>query len=304
MRLRHALATGATVALLAVPSVVAGTALAAPTATAPGPTPPPVGGGGADTAGGADTIAVPERQPTCGNAADTAFPIGTRIKDGPTTYEAGGGFRTWRVELTNTTARTCGNIHPVIVFTDRAQTLQPSHIQLEFYEDERGPAEGGRPHPVTIEKTDHNELVGVLDNGFPGYTVPPGRTLTVPVRLAFTSAARPDEITANAAIVQRRGDDGDWVGESGDYRFAVRGEERPAGEATAEPTGPPPTGEAAEPGVAEELSKTGHDTFLVAGATALALLLGTGARWWVGRRDGGRRGVERRDGGRRGAGRS
>ncbi|MFJ8647031.1 hypothetical protein ACIRNI_13000 [Streptomyces sp. NPDC093546] len=285
MRLRHALATGATVALLAVPSA-AGTALAAPT-------PPPVAGGGADTSGGADTIAVPERQPTCGNPTDTAFPIGTRIKDGPTAYEAGGGFRTWHVELTNTTARTCGNIHPVIVFTDRAQALLPSQVQLEFYEDEKGPAQGGRPHPVTIERTDHNELVGVLDNGFPGYTVPPGRTLTVPVRLAFTSDARPDEVTANAAIVQRRGDDGDWVGESGDYRFTVHGEEeRPTGETTAgeRPTGPSPPGEAAtgEPGVVEELPRTGHDTLLLAGATALALLLGAGARWWVGRRGRGR----------------
>ncbi|MET7927355.1 hypothetical protein ABZT43_25820, partial [Streptomyces sp. NPDC005349] len=32
---------------------------------------------------------------------------------------------------------------------------------------------------------------------------------------AFTSDARPNSVVANAAVVQRRGDDGDWVGQSG-----------------------------------------------------------------------------------------
>ncbi|WP_052411556.1 hypothetical protein [Streptomyces sp. NRRL S-118] len=322
MRLRTALAAGATLTALA-PAALTGAATPAVAVTADsarGPAGPaassaaPVAGGGADTSGGTETIAVPGRQPTCGNPTDTAFPIRTRITGGPTAYVPGGGFGTWRVELTNTTSRACGNIHPVIVFTDRSQSLQPSQIQLEFYDGEdpttgtdgTGRTEGtdgtegmegtegvdgtgataprtaqpgqsgGRPHPVTVERTDRNELVGVLDDGFPGYTVPPGRTVTVPVRLAFTSDTRPDEVTANAAIVQRRGDDGDWVGESGDYRFTVRAEERPP--ATDGSASRPPA-----PGVAEELPRTGLDALILAGASAVAFALGAGAQLLVGR---------------------
>src|SRR5690606_18098223 len=54
-----------------------------------------------------------------------------------------------------------------------------------------------------------------------GFTVGPGRTLTVKVRLQFTSAAVATEVVANAAVVQRRRDDGDWVGQSNDYRPRV-----------------------------------------------------------------------------------
>ncbi|MFJ8587700.1 hypothetical protein ACIRD2_24055 [Streptomyces sp. NPDC093595] len=300
MRLRTALAAGATLAALA-PAALTGAPTPAVAVTADpargpaGPAAPsaaPVAGGGADTSGGAETIAVPGRQPTCGNATDTAFPIRTRITGGPTAYVPGGGFGTWRVELTNTTSRACDNIHPVIVFTDRGQSLQPSQIQLEFYDGEDPaaaadgagatprtvpPGEGaGRPHPVTVERTDRSELVGVLDDGFPGYTVPPGGTVTVPVRLAFTSDARPDEVTANAAIVQRRGDDGDWVGESGDYRFTVRAGERPPA-ADGSASRPP------APGVAEELPRTGPNALLLAAASAVAFVLGAGAQLLVGR---------------------
>ncbi|WP_256103188.1 hypothetical protein [Streptomyces sp. ODS05-4] len=197
-----------------------------------------------------------ERQPTCGDPAAADFPIRTRILGGSDPYRPGGGFQRWSVELTNTTAQTCGNIHPVIVFTDRERSLRPAQIQLEFYEEDGS----GRKYPAAVETTDRHELVGVLDDradGFPGYTVPPGRTVTVPVRLAFTSDTEPDTVTVNAAIVQRRGDDGDWVGESADHRLTLRGE-RPAAER------------------AEELPRTGRDV-LVLGAAALgAFALGGG----------------------------
>ncbi|MGI5482608.1 hypothetical protein [Streptomyces lavendofoliae] len=217
--------------------------------------------------------AVPDRQPTCGTPSASGFPLRTRISGGPAAYRPGGGFHTWTVELTNTTTEPCGNIHPVIVFTDGTRALEPGQIQLEFYE-----GNGGRQHPVTIERTDESELVGVLDDSAPGgpgtpgsggdrfrgFVVPPGRTVTVPVRLAFTSDARPDTITANAAIVQRRGGDGDWVGESADYRFALVDEE-PASE------------------FAEELPRTGRNVLMVAAASALAFLLGAGTLALAGR---------------------
>ncbi|MCC9703962.1 cell wall protein [Streptomyces sp. MNU76] len=154
-----------------------------------------------------------------------AFPIRTRIRGGPTTYVAGGGFHTWAVELTNTTSRTCGNIHPVVVLADSARTLKRSQPQLEFYDD----ADDTTPRPVTFERTDADELVGVLGGdghgGGTGFTVLPGRTLAVKVRLSLTSdATAPNEVVANAAVVERRGDDGTWVGESNDYRFRITDE--------------------------------------------------------------------------------
>ncbi|ORT61591.1 hypothetical protein [Streptomyces sp. CB03238] len=242
MRLRNVIAPCATVAV----AVLALTAAAPADGTAP------------------FEAAAPDRQPTCGNPSSADFPIRTRISGGPTAYRPGGGFHTWNVELTNTTSEPCGNIHPVIVFTDRARALKPAQIQLEFYENV---GNGRRQYPVTIEQTDESELVGVLDDGadaFRGFAVPPGRTVTVPVRLAFTSDARPDAITANAAIVQRRGGDGDWVGESADYRFTLVDEE-PASE------------------FAEELPRTGRNVLIVAGASALAFLLGAGTLSLAGR---------------------
>ncbi|MFE3737419.1 hypothetical protein [Streptomyces sp. NPDC059134] len=74
---------------------------------------------------------------------------------------------------------------------------------------------------LPLERTELDEIVGVPDDRAPGFTVEPHRTVTVRVRLAFTATARPNEISATAATVQRRGDGGDWVGASNTYRFAV-----------------------------------------------------------------------------------
>lgn len=158
------------------------------------------------------------RRPTCVGADSGTFPIRTRIHGGPATYVAGGGFRTWALELTNTTSRRCENIHPVVVLTDTARTLKRTQPQLEFYEN----AESTTSRPVTFETTDEDELVGVVDADGPGFTVPPGRSLTVKVRLSLTSdTAVPNAVVANAAVVQRQGDDGEWVGESNDYQFKI-----------------------------------------------------------------------------------
>ncbi|QGV80467.1 hypothetical protein [Streptomyces ficellus] len=258
MRLRTLTAAGAPASVAASVAV----ALAVPVLLVAG-APPAT----ADGAAGFEAAA-PGRQPSCGKTAAAEFPIRTRITGGPSAYRPGGGFHTWEVELTNTTGEPCANIHPVIVFTDRTRALRPGQVQLEFYEA-GGAGAGARQYPVTVEETDENELVGVLDDGsgagaFRGFTVPPGRTVTVPVRLAFTSDARPDTITANAAVVQRRGGDGDWVGESADYRFALA-------------DGEPPSE------FAEELPRTGRNVLIVAGAAAVAFLLGTGVLSLAGR---------------------
>ncbi|MFJ8631701.1 hypothetical protein [Streptomyces sp. NPDC093568] len=232
--------------------------------------------------------------PSCATE-DGAFPLTTRLHGGPRAYAAGGGFGTWYLELTNTTARTCSGIHPVVVLVDGKRALRPSQPRLEFY----GAPDDPRPLPVRFETTDEDELVGAFDD-FPGFTVGPRKTLTVKVRLALTSDAVPNDVTANAAVVQRHEGDGDWVGQSNDYRFKIEAEPTDAGTApsgTAVPTSPsePADSDAsagpADPGatppsdssdhqltLADELARTGLTTGPGAAlaATAALLLIGAG----------------------------
>ncbi|MEU2068671.1 peptidase [Streptomyces anulatus] len=67
-------------------------------------------------------------------------------------------------------------------------------------------------------------------DGFLGFTVRAGETVSVRVRMAFTSDTDPGPVTAHAAVVQRRHqdkakgggrEDGEWVGESEDYAFVI-----------------------------------------------------------------------------------
>ena len=161
-------------------------------------------------------------RPTCAAPESRTFPVKTRIHGGPATYDIGGDYRTWYIDLTNTTAHTCGDIHPIVVLVDEKRALLPEQARLEFY---AGEGESQAPHPVEFEKSDEDENVGAFDDGFPGFTVGPGQTLTVKVRLSVTSdAAAPNDIVANAAVVQRHNGDGDWVGESNDYRFRIEDE--------------------------------------------------------------------------------
>ncbi|OIJ89039.1 hypothetical protein BIV23_41730 [Streptomyces monashensis] len=155
-------------------------------------------------------------RPACAASDAHAFPLTARIRGGPESYEAGGGFGTWYIDLTNTTRRTCTGVHPVVVLVDSRRALKADQPRLDFYD-------GSRARPVPFESTDEQELVGVLDAaGFDGFTVPPGRTVSVRVRLSITSDAVADRVTAGAAVVQRRGgDDGDWVGQSDPYVFGI-----------------------------------------------------------------------------------
>ncbi|MER5460765.1 hypothetical protein ABT010_08745 [Streptomyces sp. NPDC002668] len=178
--------------------------LPAPPRTAAVPVPVPGAGKPAD------------QQPTCGKVSDPDFPIDTRIHGGPTAHRPGGGFQEWSVDLANTTGESCRSIHPVMIFSGRDSGLTAARVALEFYDDLTA-----RWRPVALETTAEDEVVGVLDGGFPGFVVPARKSVTVKVRVALAADTPPNQVTVNAAIVQRQGDDGDWVGESGDYHFAV-----------------------------------------------------------------------------------
>jgi LPXTG-motif cell wall-anchored protein len=217
----------------------------------------------------ADTI------PACAAPDARTFPLTTRIHDGPGDYEAGGGYGTWYLDLTNTTTRRCTAIHPVVVLVDQRRALKPSQPRLDFYDGTRP-----RPYPVRFDRTDEAELVGAFDDGFPGFTVDPGKTLTVKVRLALGPDTEANEITANAAVVQRHADDGDWVGQSNDYRFDVE----PAAPGSTTPTPstatPAPSAATAPPGdlsFTDELARTGIGTEHLVLAAVSALLVTTGA---------------------------
>jgi hypothetical protein len=292
-RPRNALVVGVTAAMVA-PAALLGSAATAAVVTAR-----------AAAVGMAKPAAAPRllesqgQQPTCGKASDLDFPIDTRIHGGPAVHHPGGGFQEWSVELANTTAETCRNIHPVIIFAGRERGLTPAGIALAFYDE--GTADW---RPVVPEATAEDEIVGVLDG--PGLAVPARKTITVKVRLALAAGTPPNEVTVNAAIVQRQGEDGDWVGESGDYRFAVLDEDAPGADAstpagTADPSTGPSTGPSArsstgpsaspspssDPGIdpstdpeaapPDELAATGTESVLALGAAIGAVLLCGGA---------------------------
>ncbi|MFI8071990.1 hypothetical protein ACIF85_24845 [Streptomyces sp. NPDC086033] len=182
----------------------------APTAAALRAPAPPAAAVRAPAAPATPTPAVPLGDPCA--PTGRSFPLTTRIHGGPAVYEAGGGYSVWYLDLTNTTRHTCADVHPVVVLVDERHVLKPSQPRLEFYD-------GPRTHAVRLERTDEDELVGAF--GGAGLTVGPGKTVTMKVRLALTQDAAPNEVTVNAAVVQRHGDDGDWVGQSNAYRFGI-----------------------------------------------------------------------------------
>ncbi|WP_435185839.1 hypothetical protein [Streptomyces sp. bgisy126] len=218
---------------LAAPVPATTTATPAPAATAPGPGAPAPAA--PEPPGAPQPPAIPAPDPSvpgCGTPDDDAFPLDTRIHGGPARYTPGGPFQNWRLDLTNTTGSPCSGIHPVLVLTDRDRVLRPEQIRFEFYD-----AGAARWHPVAFQGTSEAENVGVFTD-FGGFAVPAGETLTVPVRLAFRAGTAPDEVVVNAAIVQRRGADGEWIGDSGDYRLTVGPPGPDAPDAPTEPPGP------------------------------------------------------------------
>ncbi|WP_329279139.1 hypothetical protein [Streptomyces sp. NBC_00691] len=305
-----ALAATATAHLALAPPALTAQAPSAPSTTAPAP------------AQAAPDIPAPDPPaPACGTPSGSAFPLDTRIHGGPADYPAGGPLQEWKLDLTNTTDGVCSGIHPVLVLTDEQRALRPGQIRFEFYDE--GAA---RWRPVTFEATEQAENVGAFTgpdgpgsstgpdglgtstgvdgpDGFGGFTVPAGQTLTVSVRLGFHARTTPGAVVVNAAVVQRRGADGDWVGESGDYRLTVgpvapnrsTGADDPAPDtsgtpAPATPSRPPgvtprpPGSTAADPedlvlaGPDRELATTGRESeeyvMLLAPLAAALVLLG------------------------------
>ncbi|MEU9996899.1 LPXTG cell wall anchor domain-containing protein [Streptomyces sp. NPDC050848] len=326
MRLRHALALGVTAATTgtAVLALAVGPSSAAPADPAPNPGPgdkansapnrpaqPPASAPdraapnrpapnrAAQLPASAPNRAAPNlpaRLPACGEAADPDFPIDTRIHGGPPAYVPGAGFRTFAVDLTNTTAEPCGGIHPVLALADRDRVLRPAQIRMDFYD-----SEARRWRPVTFEETEEDENVGVFSDvadlaelsglsglsrdavgtEFAGFDVAAGRTVTVPVRLAFREGTAANEVVANAAIVQRQGDDGDWVGESDDYRLTIvaEGAEEDPDSAPVEAT--PPRGDTGLPRPPDparpELGRTGPELARTGPESAVLLAPASGA---------------------------
>ncbi|WP_234377175.1 hypothetical protein [Streptomyces sp. TP-A0356] len=170
----------------------------------------------------------------------------------------------------------------MVVLVGARHAMTASQPKLEFFD-------GDRPHPVVFARTDQQELVGPFDDGFPGFTVAPGQTLTVKVRLALASGTRPDDVVVNAAIVQRQGNDGDWVGESNDYRFRIEQGRGPADATTETRPGAKTPGPGRSP-AGEALADTGprppHGLGPAVGGLVLAVggLLVVGSSWLLLRR--------------------
>ncbi|MBT2382670.1 hypothetical protein [Streptomyces sp. ISL-11] len=223
-------------------------------------------------------------QPRCGAPGSSAFPITARLTGGPEMYERGAAPRTWRLELRNSTGAECRGVHPVAVLADRDRTLQPADVRLDFYDDA-----ASRWRPVTLERTEEAENVGVFDGSSPefeGFTVPARGTVGVRVRLGFTGRAPEGQVTANVTAVQRRTGDGDWVGESNDYTFAIEGTRDPADEVRAGEANTSASPDA-RPGHRHRgtLADTGSQRPLFAiGAAAFALLLAGGSLLFGARR--------------------
>jgi hypothetical protein len=198
-------------------------------------------------------------QPTSAGPDQHAFPLTARIRGGPDHYVAGGASHTWFIDVKNTSAQTCHDIHPVLVLVDTRRALTAEQTRLEFFD-------GDRPHRVTLRRTDERELIGPFDDGFRGLTLAPGKTASVKVRLALTHGTPQDEVVVTAAIVRRHGNDGDWVGQSNDYRFRIESGAAPTMEAA--PRSPGPAG--------EELADTGPRAPHGLGTTVGGLLLTAG----------------------------
>lgn len=212
--------------------VVATAASVAPSAASPPPA------SARDRAGGSAYAPAP----VCGDRNSPDLPLRAELDNGPSTFPRGGYWRAWHLKLRNTTRAECRAIHPVVVLAGRGGALRPGHIRFEFY-DERV----DRWRAVDFETTEEDENVGVFaGEGFDGFTVPPGRTVTTALRARFTDGAPTGPVTAGVTTVQRRADDGEWVGQSPDVRFRITEEDG--------------TGPGADPGSGDGRDEAGSGT--------------------------------------------
>ncbi|MFD8382193.1 hypothetical protein ACFV2X_27315 [Streptomyces sp. NPDC059679] len=200
--------------------------------------------------GTAQSASASAAMPSCGRRESPRFPIDARLHGGPARYARGGGWHAWHLELRNTTRVECRAIHPIAILVDRAHALRPDHIRMEFLDPYADKAAGGRWRPVSFETTDEDENIGVFGDPFQGFTVPARGSVKVRVRSHFTDSAPTGPVTANVITMERRADDGDWVGQSGDYDFRIEraagvGAEEASGAGTGEPEEPRTSGPSA-----------------------------------------------------------
>jgi len=190
MHLRNALAAAAVTAALPL--------LAAAAPADPAPAPPA------------------DRAPACGSPAATGFPIASRLHGGPEAYNTGVVAADFALDLHNTTAGACRDVHPLLIVVGRSRRLTPAHFTLRYAPP------GGPWRTVPFETTDRAENIGIPggEDG-PGLTIAPGGTVTLRLRLFFAPGAPAGPVVASATTMQRRGTDGSWVGESGHYGFDV-----------------------------------------------------------------------------------
>ena len=174
--------------------------------------------------------AAAEPAPACGDETTADFPIEARLRGGPDHYARGAGWQQWHLELRNTTDAGCRAVHPVAVLVDQGHALRPRQIQLEFLDPY---ADGGTWRDVSFQTTDEDENIGVFEKDFKGFTVAAGKTVDVTIRSRFTTDAPLGPVTVNAIAVQRRADDGGWVGQSNDYAFRIDAGAGPGADSTA-----------------------------------------------------------------------
>ncbi|WBB59132.1 hypothetical protein O7599_26545 [Streptomyces sp. WMMC500] len=171
--------------------------------------------------------------PRCGDPGAGRFPVQTALRGDGAALRAGGARGRVTLRLHNASAGTCRDVHPVAVLGHEASgRLRPDDVRLEFYD-----AEARRWRAVAFERTGADESAGVFAGGFRGFVLRAGERAEVPVRLGFAGGAPAGRVTVNVTAVQRRGDDGEWVGQSKDYEVSVERERRCCG-GTAEPRDP------------------------------------------------------------------
>jgi hypothetical protein len=164
------------------------------------------------------TAAAQPLAPRCGDPGSGRFPVATALGGGDgAALRAGGARHNLTLRLRNASDRPCRGVHPVAVFSrEDGGRLRPGAIRLKFYD-----AEARRWRSVAFERTGADESAGVFAAGFRGFALPAGGSREVPVRLGFAADASAGRVTVNVTTVQRRGDDGEWIGQSEDYEVGI-----------------------------------------------------------------------------------